>query len=168
MLLTPHVFSGMTFASFVNNPIEGALMGLLSFFFVEFIPHWDPEGFNQKKARPLLIVDFFVAFGAYFIVLFLKGLDLSILLGGLFGALPYMFFFTAEIMSGNYKLMEKLHLFKLKAKHVDKTFWGIAIQVSICILAIAILFQNELNLRFPSLDKLQSEVILDSRPDFNS
>ena len=163
MLLTPHVLSGMMFGGFANDYRLSPFLGLISYFIVELIPHWDPENKDSKTVLWIRFLDIILAFVTFFGVIMFMQIDPDrrnmvpqYLLGGIGGSLPYLFFFAAMWNHHISDTLLKAHTFKSKIKFRDRSGWGILIQVAICILCIAIIFKL---LPFPSWNKFVQQFL---------
>lgn len=152
MLLTPHVFAGMLAGSFTSDYVLSPFFGLASYFILEIIPHWDPENHNRTDVRFIRILDIVVATISFFVVILMKQLDPRYVLGGIFAAIPYLFFYFSDLM----KINSRILTWKKKFQYTDRSAWGILIQGAICIIAITIIFNL---IDFPSKDRFLRQLI---------
>lgn len=151
MLLTPHVLTGMLVGGLTPSIFLVPFTALISFVLVELIPHWDPSDNTKKRTAIIRYIDFFLALIALLVVTILKDMSFGHLFGGFFVAVYYIFFFLlTHLPIENPKLFTLKH-FKKKLTYSDRSFWGILIQASICILVISIMFDL---IDFPTWDKL--------------
>lgn len=167
MLLTPHVLAGMLFGSFSNSVYMVPFLGLFSYFVLELIPHWDPQNFNKPIIKILRYIDFCIASVAFIVILFLKQtsgnlsssgiiFDMRYLVGGIFGALPYFIFNLFPLLLTDSNFFTRAKDMHKKFTYNDRSVWGLMIQISICIICIAILFKL---VDFPTLQRLQLELL---------
>jgi hypothetical protein len=162
MLLTPHVFAGMLFGSLSNDYRYAPLLGLLSYFFLELIPHWDPENDSRMIIKVIRYIDFCIAIISFVIVIFLytpsqdgilgATLDPRLVLGGIFGALPYIILYFSKLLWAKNKTYLATEKILSTFKYTDHSFWGILIQFSVCVICVAVIFQL---IDFPTWEKIR-------------
>jgi len=63
----------------------------------------------------------------------------------------YMGFWSVHWLKGENPTLNKISLVKHKVRFLDKTWWGISVQIAICIVTITILFKL---MPLPSWSKL--------------
>lgn len=156
MLLTPHILSGMVFGGFASNPALSPFLGVLSYFVLEMIPHWDPENRDRKIVNLIKIADLWVGIISFLVVIGLIGSNpAKNILGGISTGLVYLLFSVLHLFPHQNEFVKQLHKYKIGIKYTDRSSWGILIQVSICILAVAILFKL---VDFPSWQKIVDQI----------
>jgi len=94
MTATGHALIGAAIASQVSNPIVGLPLALVSHFFADKVPHWDPMTDKNKSFRLTMIQTVLDVLLGYFlvgimIVLFWSNSNpIYILLGSFFAQIP--------------------------------------------------------------------------------
>jgi hypothetical protein len=154
MLMTPHVLSGMVFGDIPGSYLWAPALGLLSYFVLELIPHWDPEDPQKKRFTLVRSLDFGICFILFFLFSALRDFDAGVMLGGLFAGVPYLIFYIIMIFAHEGSIPGLIHHYKSKIKYSDKSVWGVIIQFAICMLAIAILFDL---VDFPTWEKIREQ-----------
>jgi hypothetical protein len=154
MLLTPHVLAGMLFGGVAGTTFS-PFAGIFSYFFLEMIPHWDPTN-DKKRGLIIKFIDFVFALAAFFIVVVLKGSETAYIIGGMFSAFTFFFFYILNSSSLKNRYLVKLMDFKFKIKYTDKTLWGVLIQLSICIICLALIFNL---VDFPTWSRIQQNFL---------
>jgi hypothetical protein len=165
MLLTPHILAGMLFGTFTDDYRLSPFLGLFSYIVLECIPHWDSDNFSKSWVKVVRYIDFCLAAIAFIMIIFLKQtsgnlssngivFDIRYILGGLFGAIPYFVFNLGPLAfstSPFFTWAKKAHSF---FRYEDKSVWGVLIQVSVCIICLAIIFKL---VDFPTWERLSRE-----------
>lgn len=144
MLLTPHALSGMAFADQVDNIFISVFLVILSYFILEFVPHWDPENNTNQRANLVKVLDFgftILSFGLVILYKFLfleSDLDLNFFIGGVVALILYFMFHYPPKLFGM-KVYIFVSQFHKSYKRVDRSIWGMTIHVAVSIIAIAFL-----------------------------
>lgn len=152
MLLTPHILAGMYAGSLPDNFVFSPILSILSYFFLEAIPHWDPENFGRKRVQVIHYIDFTFAIILYLVIIFVKEFDVKLVLGGLFSVLMYALFLLLEHSKVHNALVEKVVNFHNKLKYTDRSLWGVLIQVSVSVICFALLFNL---IDFPTWNRIR-------------
>jgi hypothetical protein len=155
MLLTAHILSGMTFGSLTAKTYLSPLFGFLSYFVLESIPHWDIRDSYKKFAKIIRILDFTLAFFSFALILILNQLNMRLILGGITSVVVYLFFYLGELNNSEKGFWGFLKKLKKKIQYHDKSVWGILIQIAICVLAVAIIFNL---IDFPTWNRVKTEL----------
>lgn len=157
MLLTPHLMAGAFVSSyFGGNIFISVIVTFLNYFFIESIPHWDPENPKKKLTHITRYLDYFfssiiITFCIY--ILFLGG-KLSFVSYGLNVTLNYFHISGVFITLLIYLIINLLTTLSNPPKYVvsflklykriknnDRSYWGIFIQFAIVVVSFAIIFR---------------------------
>jgi len=163
MILTPHFIVGAAIGAKTHNLGLIIILGILSHYILDFIPHWDYvnhgiKDFHKTKDFKALFPDLFkitidglIGLLIVFLIVWQKDLLnlnnlIFVILGIFFSILPDILLFTAIIFGGT--LAQKyidfhhkfLHCSKDKEKEGKITFLNISTQILIIILSIIMFF----------------------------
>jgi len=98
MVITPHVLTGAVLATTTQSPVAAFLLGFISHFFLDMIPHMDPGVNSHEEAKNKLnepwafwlyayvLCDFAVAISLFF-WLFQRQPNFDIIAWGAFGGI---------------------------------------------------------------------------------
>lgn len=160
MILLPHIILGAVIGAKIQNLGFIIILGFLSHFIIDKIPHWDysikgikdfRETRNFKKLVITLIkigIDGLIGLLIVFLTLWQKNMfDISylpfILLGIFVSILPDLVGILSEIISNSFlDIFSKFHdlaHFKTK-KEGELTFLGISTQIAMVIFALVVFF----------------------------
>lgn len=149
MILTSHILAGAAIGSQAGGPVLAAVLGFLSHYILDFLPHfkeYDIEGLKTKKIDMRFLKDFSKVIidlsVGFLIVIFLSYNNdnlTNILIGAFFGALPdgisfIGFFLKNKILLPLKRIHERVHIFKYK-----KVSSSIKILIQIMVVGISIL-----------------------------
>lgn len=155
MLLTPNVLTASMLAySFSDEWWISTLVGVLTYFFLNLIPHWDPENYQKLIVRVARFIDFLLALiFLLFMVIVIWYKDLSFIIlsdsfelnlnehsfiGALTNLIVYLFFYFFD--NKNIKIWGFFLSIDKKLRYVDRSIWGISIQIAVTILSFTIVF----------------------------
>jgi hypothetical protein len=157
MLLTPHVLSGMFFADMSPSVFLVPFFSVISFFFLEMIPHWDPEFETSRKNTILRSIDIVLSLVSFLSIVLFRGFDFGVIIGGVSSFLIYFVFHFLSLVKVENPLLSKLNGFRKKLKYHDRSAWGIMVQVAICVLCVTLL----LNLvDFPTWERIRKNLLV--------
>lgn len=173
MLLIPTILVGSLFGyAFGTNLISAFLVGLISYFLLNIIPHWNPRNFENHYVVTIRYLDF--AFGlTYFFFLFFailqKGNSLTFAINNslvlfdarhFFGALGalllFLFYYFLKNKEIKNIIIKKIYDLGQMISYQDRSLWGIFVQIAITIVSITILFRL---IDFPSWQKIMSQIL---------
>ena len=162
MILTPHIIVGAVIGAKIHNFWLIAILGLLSHFILDKIPHWDYTqaikkflATNKFKYLIIFILKVFTDFVFGFIIAIIIFLNSAlpfnslqyILMGVLFSILPDVvlgtsFLFKNSIIAQKYFVFHKkyLHFKKESEKEGVITFLGIFSQIIVIAISLLLLF----------------------------
>jgi hypothetical protein len=163
MILTPHLIIGAAIGAKTHNLGLIIILGILSHYILDFVPHWDYinhgiKNFHKTKDFKALFLDLFKIaidglIGLLIVLLVVWRKDLLnlnnlifIILGIFFSILPDILLFAAIIFRGT--LTQKyvdfhhkfLHCPKDKEKEGKITFLNISTEILVTIISAIILF----------------------------
>lgn len=162
MIFTPHLVIGAVIGSKTHNLGLIIILGILSHFILDKLPHWDYSNsgisnFRETKNFKALITDLIkIAIDGMVGVLIIVPLIwhtglfsdfkniVSILLGMFFSTLPDIFLFFGFILFSK-KTMEKTMDFHVRFLHCKKegyriTFLNLTTEIFVILLAILVFF----------------------------
>jgi hypothetical protein len=150
MLLITHLVAGFLIGSLVQNPIAIVILGLISHYLMDAIPHWDPKlvHVNGKRmssksdwdAQPvaikrqvILVVLLHIPLIIYFISFLNDSTRFSyILLGGIAAIFPDVWDLTAGI----FLHMPHMHFFKHKHITWKKGVFMQTLFIIVCLMLV--------------------------------
>jgi len=171
MLLTPNILTAsMLSLSFSESWWLSIFIGVFTYFFLNLIPHWDPENYQKLIVKVARYIDFSLA-SVYalfmFFVLFqkdfsftfsLNSLEVNFNIQSILGAFTNLLIYLAFYFFDNKdnKIWAFFVRIDKKLRYVDRSVWGIFIQIAITILSITILFRL---IDFPSWNKVLNQLL---------
>lgn len=155
MLLTPHLVTMSYIATFMEpNALTVILGTIVSYFIIELIPHWDPKNFESIWVTYFRLFDLLL--GSVYLVLLLfivfsqpngfillnKQITIEFysFLASIVTLIMWVFFNIFRQYIPKNTLPRQIVDFFAGIKYEDKSFWGIAIQLSITFLSFVFLF----------------------------
>lgn len=160
MILTPHLLIGAAIGAKTHNLGMIIILGILSHFILDKLPHWDYsvpgiKKFKKTKSYKNLFIDLFKIMLDGFLgliiafILIINTNQLNnwkfILLGILFAILPDIFlflsyFFESKFLTSLRNIHHRLHYPREKKKEGEITFPGITVEILVLILAALVFF----------------------------
>ncbi len=133
MFITIHATSGAYIGELVHNPVLAFLMGVISHFILDFIPHDDSKFTKDNKLRLFFVglIDGLIA--VFYLFMLRSRIDLFSLsiMAGVAGAvipdIPWLIYklFNAKRLEGYYNFHKIFH-----RKKININYWqGITIQI---------------------------------------
>ncbi len=159
MTLSTHAVAGGVIASTVSQlPVIGFILGFLSHFVLDAIPHWDykPTSKIRSSSGPLdddiilnrsfvvdlgkISLDFIIGLGIILVIRYLFRFPLEpLIIGGIAGILPdFLQFVYFKTRVEPFVSLQKFHVWIHSKKRVKSPFRGISAQVAIVLMFIAI------------------------------
>lgn len=157
MLLAPHVVASMALADQVDtNVIILTIILVVFYFFLELIPHIEPEdatrkSISKKNIKTAFVIDFIGSLGIIFLVgmskWFYNNSNIEtvdspyyFIFGGFVSFILYLSFHHGTKIPIKIDILNHLNKVHHKIRRLDPSIWGVAVQFSVLIISIAFLF----------------------------
>lgn len=171
MLLTPNILTAsMLSHSFSDNWVLSIVLGVVTYFFLNLIPHWDPQNFDKPIVKIARYLDFSMTSAYVLFMIFvlfqkdqsftfsLNSLDVNFNLQSVLGAFANLFVYLAFYFldTNKNKVWQFFVKIDKKFRYIDRSLWGIFVQFALTILSFTILFRL---IDFPSWNKVLIQLL---------
>ena len=152
MLELPHVAVGAAIAVQTGNPLIFLPLAFLSHFLVDFIPHWNPNIYNEikkfgkvsLKSNLIIIIDILLSltFGLTIAMRFWPDTSRAIffLLACFLAVLPDVIEAPYFYLKCKYPVLEKIIDFQRKHQGKTTMLLGLLIQMAVLIICFYLIF----------------------------